>query len=47
MNDAIRAILTEHARLSVDVATLPTLPRADPALLAEAGAQLPLERWLS
>jgi dethiobiotin synthetase len=31
----------------VDVATLPHLPRADPALLAEAGATLPLDRWLS
>lgn len=30
----------------VEVATLPLLPRADPALLAEAGAALPLERWL-
>jgi dethiobiotin synthetase len=30
----------------VDVATLPTLPRADPALLSAAGAQLPLDRWL-
>jgi dethiobiotin synthetase len=35
------------ARLGeVDVAILPTLPRADPALLAEAGAALPLDRWL-
>lgn len=35
------------ARLgAVEVATLPTLPRADPALLAAAGAQLPLDRWL-
>lgn len=35
------------ARLGeVEVATLPTLPRADVALLAAAGAQLPLERWL-
>jgi dethiobiotin synthetase len=35
------------ARLGqVEVETLPLLPRADPALLAEAGAQLPLERWL-
>ena len=30
----------------VEVATLPPLPRADPALLATAGAQLPLDRWL-
>jgi dethiobiotin synthetase len=30
----------------VEVATLPTLPRADVALLAAAGAQLPLDRWL-
>jgi len=35
------------ARLGeVEVATLPLLPRADPALLAEAGATLPLDRWL-
>lgn len=35
------------ARLgAVEVATLPTLPRADPALLAAAGATLPLDRWL-
>ncbi len=31
----------------VDVAILPTLPRADPALLAQAGARLPLDRWLA
>jgi len=31
----------------VEVATLPLLPRADPALLAEAGAGLPLDRWLA
>ncbi len=31
----------------VDVATLPRLPRADPALLARAGAELPLNRWLA
>jgi dethiobiotin synthetase len=36
------------ARLgAVEVATLPLLPRADPALLAQAGAQLPLDRWLA
>jgi dethiobiotin synthetase len=36
------------ARLGdVEVVTLPTLPRADPALLAEAGAALPLDAWLS
>jgi len=35
------------ARLGdVEVATLSQLPRADPALLAHAGAQLPLDRWL-
>jgi dethiobiotin synthetase len=35
------------ARLGdVEVATLATLPRADPALFAAAGASLPLERWL-
>lgn len=31
----------------VEVAMLPRLPRADPALLAQAGAALPLERWLT
>jgi dethiobiotin synthetase len=30
----------------VEVATLPRLPRADPALLARAGSALPLDRWL-
>jgi dethiobiotin synthetase len=30
----------------VEVATLPALPRADVALLATAGAQLPLDRWV-
>jgi dethiobiotin synthetase len=35
------------ARLGeVEVALLPRLPSADPALLAAAGAALPLERWL-
>jgi hypothetical protein len=35
------------ARLgSVEVATLGPVVRADPALLADAGGQLPLERWL-
>jgi dethiobiotin synthetase len=31
---------------AVEVATLVRLPRADPALLARAGAALPLDRWL-
>jgi len=31
----------------VEVATLPQVAAADPALLATAGAALPLERWLS
>jgi dethiobiotin synthetase len=36
------------ARLgAADVATLPRFPRADAALLAAAGAALPLDRWLS
>jgi dethiobiotin synthetase len=30
----------------VEVAALPLVARADPALLAAAGAELPLERWL-
>jgi dethiobiotin synthetase len=35
------------ARLgATDVAVLPRIPRGDPELLAQAGAQLPLERWL-
>jgi dethiobiotin synthetase len=35
------------ARLAeVDVATLAALPRADPALLARAGARLPLASWI-
>ena len=35
------------ARLgAVEVATLPHVARADPALLARAGRSLPLERWL-
>jgi dethiobiotin synthetase len=44
MEDDNRATI---ARLGeVDVATLPRLPRADVELLAQAGATLPLERWL-
>lgn len=36
------------ARLGeVELATLPRIRRADPALLAAAGATLPLERWLA
>ncbi|MGZ4167126.1 MAG: dethiobiotin synthase [Solirubrobacteraceae bacterium] len=36
------------ARLgSVEVATLAPVARADPDLLADAGAELPLERWLA
>jgi dethiobiotin synthetase len=31
----------------VEVATLPHVPRVDLALLAEAGAALPLDRWLA
>jgi len=31
---------------AVEVAVLPRMPRADVALLAAAGAELPLERWL-
>jgi len=35
------------ARLgAIEVATLPRIARAEPALLAAAGAQLPLDRWL-
>lgn len=45
MHDDNRATI---ARLGeVDVAILPPLPRADPALLAQAGARLPLDRWLT
>jgi dethiobiotin synthetase len=32
---------------AVDVAVLGRLPRADPELLAAAGSQLPLQRWLA
>ncbi|MGZ4175779.1 MAG: ATP-dependent dethiobiotin synthetase BioD, partial [Solirubrobacteraceae bacterium] len=36
------------ARLgSVEVATLAPVARADPDLLADVGAELPLERWLA
>jgi dethiobiotin synthetase len=34
-------------RGEVEVATLPLVARADPELLATAGAELPLERWLA
>ncbi len=34
-------------RGAVDVAGLPLVARAEPALLSAAGAQLPLERWLA
>jgi dethiobiotin synthetase len=34
-------------RGGVEVATLPRVARADPQLLAAAGAELPLERWLA
>jgi dethiobiotin synthetase len=44
MEDDNRATI---ARLGdVEVSTLATLSRADPALLAQAGASLPLDRWL-
>ncbi|HEU4701958.1 MAG TPA: dethiobiotin synthase [Conexibacter sp.] len=44
MEDDNRATI---ARLGdVEVAKLPRLPRADPTLLAQAGAELPLDRWL-
>ena len=45
MEDDNRATI---ARLGdIEVASLPRMPRADVALLAAAGAELPLERWLS
>ena len=34
-------------RGGVEVATLPPVARADPQLLRDAGAELPLERWLA
>ena len=34
-------------RGGVEVATLPAVARADPRLLRDAGAELPLERWLA
>jgi dethiobiotin synthetase len=45
MEEDNRATIARLGR--VEVATLPLLPRADPALLAQAGATLPLDRWLS
>jgi dethiobiotin synthetase len=45
MEDDNRAMI---ARLGeVEVATLPHIARPDPVLLAQAGAALPLERWLA
>ncbi|MFL5816056.1 MAG: dethiobiotin synthase [Conexibacter sp.] len=45
MEDDNRATI---ARLGdVEVAVLPPMPRADPALMIAAGATLPLDRWLS
>jgi dethiobiotin synthetase len=38
---------TIASRGEVEVATLPPVARADPPLLAAAGAELPLERWLA
>jgi dethiobiotin synthetase len=38
---------TIAGRGEVEVATLPAVARADPELLAAAGAELPLERWLA
>jgi dethiobiotin synthetase len=43
-----RSNRTTIARLgSVSVATLPPIARADPELLAAAGARLPIEEWLA
>jgi len=44
MEDDNRATISRLG--AVEVATLPCIPRADPALLAQAGAALPLDRWL-
>ncbi len=44
MEDDNRATITQLG--DVEVATLPRLPRADPTLLAQAGAALPLDRWV-
>ena len=44
MEDDNRATIASLG--DVEVSLLPHLPRADPALLAEAGATLPLDRWL-
>jgi dethiobiotin synthetase len=44
MEDDNRATISRLGE--VEVATLPRVARADPALLAAAGAALPLERWL-
>ena len=46
-DDVARSNRQTIARLgAVPVATLPPLPSAEPAALAQAGAQLPLDDWL-
>lgn len=45
MEDDNRATIAKLG--DVEVAVLPRLSRADPELLAQAGASLPLDRWLS
>ncbi|HEV7774843.1 MAG TPA: dethiobiotin synthase [Conexibacter sp.] len=45
MEEDNRATITRLG--DVEVATLPQMPRADPALMIAAGSALPLERWLS
>jgi dethiobiotin synthetase len=46
-DDVARSNRETIARLgAVPVATLPPLPSAEPAALAQAGAQLPLDDWL-
>jgi dethiobiotin synthetase len=44
MEDDNRATIAHLG--DVEVATLPRLPGADPALLAQVGSALPLDRWL-
>jgi len=40
-------LATIERRGTVEVATLPPLPRAEPELLRRAGEQLPLDRWFA
>ena len=41
-----RVFYSDSGSAAVEVATLPAIERADPRLLAGAGRELPIERWL-